>query len=615
MTAQNMQKVQSKIVRIGGASGFWGDSSVAAEQLVSGAPVDYLVFDYLAELTMAILASARSKKPEMGYATDFVDVAMKSVLPEIARRGIKVVSNAGGINPRGCADALARLAQEMGVYLKIAVVEGDDVSTQISGLREAGVKDMFSGGALPDKILSANAYLGALPIVRALQAGADVVITGRCVDSAVTLGVLMHEFGWSPQQHDLLAAGSLAGHIIECGCQATGGLHTDWEQIPDWAHIGYPVLECHADGHFIVTKPEGTGGRVLAAAVAEQLLYEIGDPGAYILPDVVCDFRAVQIEQEGTDRVRVDGARGLPPTDSYKVSATWMDGFRCAGTSVIIGIDAVAKAYRTGAAILERTRGIFKKLGLPDYSAAYVEVIGAETQYGPHSRATQAREVMMRVAVNHPMKQALEIFAREIAPAGTSWSPGTTGPALARPSASPLIKQFAFTLPKRQVAISVTMDGQSQVVEVPLDGGYQPAPEVVTTAVTVDDAVAPNSEKTVELPLIRLAYARSGDKGNLSNIGVIARKPEYLPLLAAKLTPSAVKQYFAHLVKGEVRRYPVPGIHAFNFLLEDALDGGGTVSMRMDPLGKGMGQMLLNMPIAVPESLARDLGLEQSVAG
>lgn len=598
-----MIKAQGKIVRIGGASGFWGDSSVGAPQLVTGASIDYLVFDYLAELTMAILASARSKKPELGYATDFVEGAMKSVLPEVAKRGIKVITNAGGINPQGCADALARIAQEMGITLKIAIVEGDDVSAQIPALREAGQKDMFTGSPLPERILSANAYLGALPVVQALESGADVVITGRCVDSAVTLGPLIYEFGWLPTDYDLLAAGSLAGHIIECGCQATGGLHTDWEQIPDWANIGYPVIECHSDGRFVVTKPEGTGGRVLAAAVAEQLLYEIGDPGAYILPDVVCDFREVSIAQESENRVSVAGARGLPPTDAYKVSATYMDGFRCSGTMVIVGIDAVAKARRTGEAIIERTRAIFKKAGLPDYSATHVEVIGGESLYGPHSRAGQSREVMMRVAVNHSMKQALEIFAREIAPAGTSWAPGTTGPALARPSASPLIKQFSFTLPKRQVEILVTVDDQAQTVRVPVDGGYR-----AESAYSHQKPVPPQVDaNAVHVPLVKLAYARSGDKGNISNIGVIARKPEYFPIILSQLTSAAVKEYFAHLVSGRVQRYLVPGLNACNFLLHDALDGGGTASMRMDPLGKGMGQMLLDIPIAVPPELARDL--------
>lgn len=597
-----MTASMEKVVRIGGASGFWGDSSVGAPQLVFGAEIDYLVFDYLAELTMAILASARTKKPELGYATDFVDVAMKSVLPEIAKRGIKVVTNAGGINPRGCADALTRMAEEMGIKLKIAVVEGDDVSELVPALREAGQTDMFTGGPLPDRILSANAYLGAFPVAAALGAGADVVITGRCVDSAVTLGPLIHEFGWQETDYDLLAAGSLAGHIIECGCQATGGLHTDWESIPDWANIGYPVIECHGNGQFVVTKPQGTGGSVIVAGVAEQLLYEIGDPGAYILPDVVCDFRQVRIAQEGDDRVVVSGARGLPPTDTYKVSATYMDGYRCNGTMVIVGIDAVAKAKRTGNAIIERTQAIFRKLGLPDYSAAHVEVIGAETLYGPHSRATHAREVMMRVAVNHPMKQALDIFAREIAPAGTSWSPGTTGPALARPSASPLIKQIAFTLPKRQIPINIVIDGKQRPVEIKTDGGYQPQPPL-----TPDFGPASAVPDAVLVPLIKLAYGRSGDKGNISNIGIIARRPEYLSIILEQVTPEVVKGYFSHLGTGRVERFLVPGLNACNFLLHDALDGGGTASMRMDPLGKGMAQMLLDLPVPVSRTVAASL--------
>ena len=592
-----------KIVRIGGASGFWGDSMVGPWQLVQQGNIDYLVFDYLAEVTMAILAAARRKRPELGYATDFVDVAMKSVLAEVAKRGIKVVSNAGGINPRGCADALAKLADELGVRVKIAVVEGDDVSGQLPALRAAGQKDMHTGAALPEQIVSANAYLGAVPIARALAGGADVVITGRCVDSAVTLGPLIHKFGWSLTDYDRLAAGSLAGHIIECACQATGGLHTDWEQVPDWANIGYPVIECHADGRFTVTKPPGTGGLVSAAAVAEQLLYELGDPAAYILPDVVCDFREVRIEQEGENRVRVSGARGRPPTDSYKVSATYVDGFRCNGTLVIIGIDAAAKARRTGEAILERTRAIFRRLDLPDYTATRIEAIGAETLYGPHARTSHTREVMMRVAVNHPRKDALEIFAREIAPAATSWSPGTTGPGGGRASVSPLIKQFSFTLPKRQVPVAVTLDGLASPVAIPLKGGYEPAPDSSESVVTT----APIEGPTTTVPLIKLAYARSGDKGNLSNIGVIARRPEYLPLILAQLTPAVVKEYFAHLVRGEVQRYLLPGIHACNFLLHNALDGGGPASMRLDPLGKGMGQMLLDLPVRVPPALAAKL--------
>jgi hypothetical protein len=591
-----------KLVRIGGASGFWGDSRVGAPQLVRSGRIDYLVFDYLAETTMAILAAARRKNPELGYATDFVDVVMKEVLPDVMRQGIKVVANAGGINPHGCADALCRIAQGLGLAPRIAIVEGDDVSALLPELRQAGLRDMFTNEALPERALSASAYLGALPIARALDAGADIVIAGRCVDSAVTLGPLMHEFGWAEDDYHRLAGGSLAGHIIECGCQATGGLYTDWQQVPDWPGIGYPIVECAADGSFTLTKPAGTGGLIARAAVAEQLLYEIGDPGAYVLPDVVCDFRNVQIEQLDEQHVHVGGARGSAPTNRYKVSSTVLDGHRCAGTLIIIGIDAAAKAQRTGEAILARTRQIFRAQGLPDYTATRVEVIGAETMYGPHARAGAAREVMLRVVVNHASKDALDIFAREIAPSGTSWSPGTTMPGGGRPPVSPLIRQVAFLIDKHRLRPCVMIDRQRDAVDVPLPGGTVPLADGAEPPAWPDDA-----EPTVEVPLVKLAWARSGDKGNLSNIGVIARRPEWLPLLWRALTPPTVRAYFAHLVQGEVARYWLPGIAAINLVLEDALDGGGPASMRMDPLGKGMAQMLLDLPVRVPRSVVQAL--------
>ena len=599
----NDTKQASRVVRIGGASGFWGDSMVGAPQLVSSGLIDYLVFDYLAETTMAILAATRAKKPELGYATDFVDTAMKQVLPQVMQRGIKVIANAGGINPRGCAAALKALADTMGLAPRIAVVEGDDVSAQMTELRASGTHDMFTGGPLPAEVLSANAYLGALPVAQALAAGADIVITGRCVDSAVTLGALIHEFGWSATDYDRLAGGSLAGHIIECGCQATGGLFTDWQQVPDWAHIGYPIIDCAADGSFEVTKAPGTGGLIHRACVAEQMLYEIGDPSAYLLPDVTCDFREVRIEQLADDRVRVSGARGHAPTGSYKVSATQLDGYRCAGMMVIVGIDAAAKARRTGEAIIERTRGILAASGLPDYTAAQIELLGAETLYGANARTGATREAMVRVVVDHPMKKALDIFAREIAPSGTSWSPGTTMPAGGRPSPSPLIKPFSFLLDKRRVPVSVGIDSQRLDVDIPAHGGETAGAPVVPPAAWIDSA----GEPLVDVPLVRLAWARSGDKGNLSNIGLIARRTEWLPLIWSRLTPDVVQQYFAHLVKGRIERYHLPGIAGMNLVLHDALAGGGPASPRFDPLGKGMGQMLLDLSIAVPASIAAQL--------
>ena len=632
---------KGKVVRIGGASGFWGDSSVGAPQLVQSGLIDFLVFDYLAETTMAILAAARAKQPEMGYATDFVDIAMKSVLPEVMKRGIKVVANAGGINPQACAAALQALAASQGLQPRIAVVEGDDITALLPGLREQGCTDMFNGEPLPEKVLSANAYLGAWPIAQALNAGADIVITGRCVDSATTLGPLIHAFGW--QQHDFhqLAGGSLAGHIIECGCQATGGLHTDWQAIPDWHHIGYPIVDCQADGSFVVHKPPGTGGKVLRAAVAEQLLYEIGDPGSYLLPDVVCDFRQVQIEQLDGEHVRVSGALGRAPTDSFKVSATSLQGYRCTGSMVIIGIDAAAKAQRTGEAVLQRCRVLLAQAGLSDFTSSHIDLFGAETLYGEHARTSASREVMVRITASHSSRQALDVFAREIAPSGTSWSPGTTGPGAGRPSASPLIKPFAFLLPKSAVQVRVHLDGKaldgqmglwrggvdglaalSETPVSPVTRLAKPSEAQVPAGAERSEAPSPSlsepseaqvpvwaepAEPQQRVRLIQLAWARSGDKGDMSNIGVVARRPEWLPLIWNRLTPEVVQAYFKHLVHGPVERFHLPGISAINYLLHQALDGGGPASSRIDPLGKGMGQMLLDIELLVPISVAAHL--------
>ena len=590
----------ARTLRIGGASGFWGDSAVGAPQLVASGMIDVLVFDYLAETTMAILAAARARKPEFGYATDFVDVAMKGVLPQVLERGIKVIANAGGIHPQGCAAALQALAASMGLHPRIAVVEGDDVSALMPALRDADVRDMFNHAPLPARVLSANAYLGAFPVARALAAGADIVITGRGVDSAVTLGALIHAFGWTADDFDRLAGGSLAGHIIECGCQATGGLFTDWQRVPDWADIGYPIVECHADGSFEVTKPPGTGGLLDAACVTEQMLYEIGDPGDYKLPDVRCDFREVRIADTPDGRVRVSGAKGRAPTGSYKVSATQLGGYRCAGMMVIVGIDAAAKARRTGEAIVARTRRLLTQAGLPDYSAVQIELFGNEGLYGPHSRSAGAREVMVRVVVDHPDKQALEIFAREIAPAGTSWSPGTTMPAGGRPSPSPLIKPFAFLLDKSRVAVQVRVGDEVIAIDTPVILDDAPAAALADPAPWTD----PPGVAMVEVPLVRLVWARSGDKGDISNIGLIARRPEWLPLLWARLTPTVVAGHFAHLLHdgGDARvdRYHLPGTYAMNLLIHGALAGGGPASPRFDPLGKGYAQMLLDLPVRVP---------------
>ncbi|WP_300298853.1 acyclic terpene utilization AtuA family protein [Ferrovibrio sp.] len=591
-----MSGSSEKTIRIGGASAFWGDSMVAAPQLLMQGEVDYLIFDYLAEITMSIMARMRAKDPAQGYATDFVAVTMKRLLPELARRKVKVVANAGGVNPAACAAAIRALIAEAGLSLKVGVVLGDDLLPKIDALKPK-LEPMQHGATVPERFMSANAYLGAVPIAAALKAGADIVVTGRCVDSALCLGPLLHEFGWDLRDFDRLAAGSLAGHIIECGAQASGGLFTDWRDVPDWDNIGYPIAEVSADGSFVVTKPKATGGLVSTGTVSEQLVYEIGDPASYHLPDVTCDFTAVKIVQVGENRVRVSGAKGRPPTDRYKVSATYLDGFRAVAHLTIGGIEAREKAERTAEAILRRTRRLFAMLNLGDYRATSVEVLGTEAMYGPHAQpgALASREVVLKLSVSHAEKTALDIFAREIAPAGTSFSPGTTGFFGGRPTPQPVVKLFSCFIAKAALPIALDMAGMAEPFDLPLisgDTAGEPAGQ--------PDLRPLDDSPRRAVPLMRLAWARSGDKGDDSNIGIIARRPEYLPAIRAALTEEAVQRYFSHLVEGPVERFEWPGIHGLNFLLRHALGGGGIASLRNDPQGKAYAQMLLDYPVPVP---------------
>ena len=583
-------------IKIGGACGFWGDSSLGTEQLLKVPGIQYITYDYLAELTLAIMAGMRMKNPEHGYALDFIDL-MKRALPAAKAKGIKIIANAGGLNPAGCAAALQQAMTEAGHTIRIGVVSGDDATITLGQLRKDGVelRDQHSGQAAPPFFLTANAYLGAFPIAAALDAGADIVITGRVVDSAMVLGALVHEYRWQTTDLDQLAQGSLAGHIVECGAQATGGLFTDWQRVPDWANIGYPIVEVAADGSFELSKPEGTGGLVNKAVATEQLLYEIHDPANYALPDVVCDFTTVNIEETGPSRVRIDGATGKAPSDQYKVCATYPEGFRCIGMLSIVGFDAQAKARRTGEAILERTRAMFKRQGLADYTRTSIEIIGSETDLGPHAQVQLGHEAMMRIAITHSDKKAAAIFSREIAPAGTSYAPGTSGNfGMGRPNVTPLVKMFSCFVPKHMQTAVVKLGGECI--------GYQepehpkPSADIPHSAEKSLDNISIPGE-LLGKPLIEIAHGRSGDKGDTSNVGIVARKPEYWPLLRHLLRPENVKNYLAHLVKGEVHTFELPQVQAFNLVMKEALDGGGMTSMRNDPLGKGMAQVLLNMKI------------------
>lgn len=596
-----------RVVRIGGASGYWGESDMAVPQFLSAGDLDYIVFDYLAEVTMSIMARARAKTPHLGYATDFVSAVMKPNLNEIARQGVRIISNAGGVNPIACGAALEAIIAEQGLNLKVAVVTGDDLLDRAEELASQKFAEMFSDAPFPDvgKLASVNAYLGAFPVAEALAAGADIVVTGRCVDSAVTLGACIHEFGWRRDDLDLLANGSLAGHILECGPQATGGNYTDWEDVADTLYnVGYPITEISADGSFVCTKPGSTGGTVTVGTVGEQMLYEIGDPAAYMLPDVVCDFSQVELTQLTSDRVRVLGAKGRAVPDTYKVSATYEDGWRAGTVMFFYGEAASDKARAFADSVLLRARQKLRAVNAPDFTETLVELIGDESVYGDYGSPAASRSVAVKVAAKHEDQRAVGMLLKELAGHGLAAPPGLSGFAGGRSRPSPVLRLFSFLIPKREVPIAIVSEGKS--IALPLAPNSE---HVVADMETVPGPILPDHDPDdlVSLPLIKLAYGRSGDKGNKANVGILPRDKSYAPWIWAALTESEIESRFQHFLKGKAQRFYMPGTGAVNILMDDVLGGGGVASLRNDPQGKGYSQILLQTPIAVPRTLAEAL--------
>jgi acyclic terpene utilization AtuA family protein len=583
------------LIRIANAGGYWGDDLAQFQRQVDLGPVDYVTLDFLAEITMSIMQKQRARDPRAGYARDFV-AQVEGALPALLDRNIRVISNAGGVNPLACRAALIEMAQLRGRPIEVAAVVGDDLMSRLGELNAGGVSlDNMDDGApfakVRDHVSSANAYFGAWPVVEALGSGAQIVVTGRCTDTGITLAPMIHAFGWAPDDWDRLAAGIVAGHIVECGAQATGGNFTDWRRIAHYESIGYPVLEVAPDGSFVVTKHAGTGGAVTVRTVKEQLVYEMGDPRGYITPDVIADFGTIRLEQIGKDRVRVWGVRGRAAPPSLKVSASYLDGFKASGTLIISAPDAPAKA-RAFAELF------WKRLGL-SFAATHTELIGHSACWGPLAPPVESPEVLLRLSVRDPDKAKIEQFSKLVPAVILSGPPGVavTG---GRPQAQEVVAYWPALAPRDRVKpVLVTRDGERALDwPTPLVAPKRPA-----SLPRPKWPRAKGASKRVRVPLASLAHGRSGDKGDTCNIGVIARAPEIYPWLARTLSANVVKRRFKGICEGKVERHEVPNLWALNFLLHESLGGGGTVSLRLDAQGKTLSHALLAMEVEAPKAL------------
>jgi hypothetical protein len=589
---------------IANCGGFWGDDPTAAKRQVEGGPVDYLVMDYLAEITMAILQKQRAKNPALGYARDFL-AQMRDVLKTAVERDIVIITNAGGVNPTACGAAIEELALELGIaeQVRVAVVLGDDLYDDLDTLLTTeSLAHMDTGQPLSDvrsAVLSANVYLGAQPIVKALEMRANVIIAGRVTDTSVTLAPMIHNFGWSIDDWDRLAAGVVAGHIIECGTQCTGGNFTDWHTVADFHNIGYPLIEAHRDGTFVVTKHPGTGGMVSVNTVKEQLLYEMGAP-SYLSPDCIARFDSIQLAQDGDDRVLVRGVRGEAPPEKYKVALSYADGYRAVGRMLVSGPHTLVKAHKAAEIFWDRAGGADL------YDRSMTQLVGWDASH-PSLATEEPSEVLLQVSVRDHDKAKIETsFAPMVVGSMLGSIPGFTMPGdQGRPRVSDVVAHWPALISRDQVTAEVVMGDRREVVSSQL-------PAASAAAAFVPDAAMPESiagdGAPAVVPLLRLCLARSGDKGDTSNVGVIARSPQVYAWMVEHLTASVVKQHFKGVCEGPVDRFELPNLQSLNFLMHESLGGGGTQSLQFDAQGKTYSQYLLSLQVEVPAALLNALG-------
>ncbi len=589
-------------LRIANASGYWGDDLTALRRQIEGGPVDVITMDFLAEITMSILQKQVQRNPDTGYAVDFVD-QLDEVMADAIAKGITIISNAGGVRPLACGEAIVSRGAARGLDPRVGVVAGDDLMDRIGGWHDDGVdmSNMDDGrrfGEVIERVTSANAYFGAAPVVRALQEGAKFIVTGRVTDTGITLAPMIHHFGWAGDDWDRLAAGIIAGHILECGAQSTGGNFTDWRQVPSFHNVGYPIVEVDEDGSFVVTKHPDTGGLISVATIKEQLVYEMGDPAAYLTPDVVVDFGSIRLEEAGQDRVRVSGIRGAAPTDLLKVSMSYSDGYKASGGVIVCGPDAKGKAEMFGEILWGR---------LPEFEDTLSEAVGADATWGPLSPSGESTEVMARFGVRDHDRAKVREFSKMLPAMVLSGPPGV-GVIGGRPPVQDVVAYWPCLIPRRLCQSDVVVMGGGDRVEaaVGFEGPTGPGrvePDPASAGGSESEGSSPSGEM-VTVKLSSLAHGRSGDKGDTCNIGVIARHPALYPWLVDNITADRVKEAFTGIAFGEVERFEVPNIGALNFLLHECLGGGGTLSLHIDAQGKTYSHALLNIDVEIDRALA-----------
>ncbi len=594
-------------IRIGNASGYWGDDLGAMKRQLTGGPLDYITMDFLAEITMSILQRQRKRNPELGYAVDFL-TQIEECLPLICKKKVRVISNAGGINPIGLGREIIKIAQRQGLDIKVGIVYGDDIVNHLYELTAAGERftNMETGedfSRYRSRISSANIYLGAEPVVKALEAGCQIIVTGRVTDTGITLAPMIHEFGWAMDDWDKMAAGIVAGHIIECGAQGSGGNITDWHEVKSFDNIGYPIIEIEKSGEFVVTKHPRTGGAVNEKSVKEQLVYEMGDPSNYVSPDGVARFDSIQLEDLGRNRVRIYGVKGKPEPDFLKVSMSYEEGWKASGAVLISGPQIQQKAD-----IVEKM--FWTKLP-HKYEATRTELIGTGTIWPRSLFSCEPNEALLRFAVRDADRKKVDDFSKALStlilsgPAGMAVTPG------GRPKPSLVVAYWPALMHRSRVKAKVLVvdsSGYEEFHEIHFPIRVQTRPE---EAMPLLDRSRARSKKFTgrakEVRLQEICYARSGDKGDTCNIGVLARSEQAYTWLREHLTEQVVRRFFDGITHGRVTRYELDNLRGLNFLLDQTLGGGGTRSLMIDPQGKTLAQALLQMKVKVPESVLRSV--------